>query len=309
MQHYPLVTIVGGSGFVGRHVVKAFAAAGWRIRVLVRDTIAAEFLKTSATVGSIAIEYADITRPETLAGKCAGSDAVVNLVSILFEQGRQKFSRINIDGARAVAKEAAKAGAASLIHISALGVDRASDTRYGSTKQAGEEAVRSEFPQATILRPSLVIGPEDGFFQRFGRMSLVSPVLPLIGGGGTKFQPVLVTDVAAAVLAAATYADAQGKTLALAGPQVYSFRELLQLMARITGRHPCLVNLPSGIASFKAFFLEKLPFAPPFTRDQVKLLKYDNIRQPGEEGVEYLGITPQPIEPVLPLYLARFIKG
>ncbi len=196
MTQYPLVTIVGGSGFLGRHTVKLLAAAGYRLRILVRDTIEAEFLKTAATVGSIAIEHVDITRPETLAGKFAGSDAVVNLVSIAYEGGRQKFRAINVEGARAIAAEAKKAGAKHFVHISALGVERMGDTKYGATKLAGEQAVREAFPTATILRPSLMVGPEDRFFQRFARLSMIAPALPLIGGGNTKFQPVLVTDVA-----------------------------------------------------------------------------------------------------------------
>ncbi len=309
MQHYPLVTIVGGSGFVGRHTVKAFAQAGYRVRVLVRNTIDAEFLKTAATVGQIVIEHADITRPETLNGKFAGSDIVVSLVSILYESGRQKFNSINVAGAKAVAEEARKAGAASLVHVSALGADRAGDTKYGATKLAGEEAVRAAFPNAVILRPSLIIGPEDSFFQRFARMSIALPVLPLIAGGKTKFQPVLVTDVAQAILAVALKPEAAGQTYALAGDKVYSFRELLQLMARITNRRPTLVSIPGALASLKGFFCELLPFAPMITRDQVKLLKHDNIVAAGDRSLTELGFAPRSVEEALPQLLARYIKA
>ncbi len=308
MQQYPLVTVVGGSGFVGRHVVKALATAGYRIRVLVRDTIAAEHLKTCATVGQIAIEHADITRPETLAGKFVGSMAVVNLVSILYESGRQKFDRINIEGARAVVAEARKAGAVAFVHISALGANRATDTRYGRTKLAGEEAVMKEFPAATILRPSLIVGPEDGFFQRFARMSMISPALPLIGGGHTKFQPVLVTDVARTVLEVLLRPETAGQTYAVVGPKTYSFRAMLELMASITGRRTWLVPVPSWMASIKAFFLELMPFAPLITRDQVKLLKHDNIAGEGDVTTAALGLAPQAIEDVLPQLLSRYIK-
>jgi len=308
MQHYPLITIVGGSGFVGRHTVKLLASAGYRIRVLVRDTVAAEFLKTSATVGQIAIEHADITRPETLAGKFAGSDAVVSLVSILYESGRQKFDAINIAGARAVALEAKKAGAKAFVHISALGIENTKDTRYGRTKLAGEAAVREVFADATFLRPSLVIGPEDGFFQRFGRMSMVSPVLPLIAGGKTKFQPVLVTDVAKAILAAIQHVDAKGKTYALAGPKIYSFKELLQLMSSITKRKPCLVSMPTALAKLQGLACEIMPFAPMITRDQVALLAHDNVLGKEALTLDNLGITPTSIETVLPEYLSRFVK-
>lgn len=309
MQHYPLVTIVGGSGFVGRHTVKAFAQAGYRVRVLVRNTIQAEFLKTAATVGQIVIEHADITRPETLNGKFAGSDIVVSLVSILYESGRQKFNAINVAGAKAVAEEARKAGASALVHVSALGADRATDTKYGATKMAGEKAVREAFPNAVILRPSLIVGPEDGFFQRFARMSMALPVLPLIAGGHTKFQPVLVTDVAQAILAVAIKPEAAGQTYALAGEKVYSFRELLQLMARITNRRPKLVNIPGFIARLKGFFCELLPLPPVITRDQVKLLQYDNVVVAGERSLTELGFAPRSVEDALPQLLARYIKA
>ena len=307
-MHYPLVTVVGGSGFVGRHTVKALAAAGYRVRVLVRDTVGAEFLKTSATVGQIAIEYADITRPETLAGKFAGSDAVVNLVSILAESGRQKFDAINVGGAQAIAAEAKAAGAKQFIQISALGVAKATDTKYGATKLAGEEAVKTEFPTATILRPSLIIGPEDGFFQRFARMALIAPALPLIGGGKTKFQPVLVTDVAAAIVAALKNPDAAGKTYELAGHTVYSFRELLELMGRVINRRLCLVYLPRFAARLMAGAFSLTPFPAPITADQVKLLAHDNVLSDGALTLANLGIKPASIEVALPTLLARFIK-
>ena len=309
MQHYPLVTVVGGSGFVGRHTVKLLAGAGYRVRVLVRDTIAAEFLKMTATVGSIAIEYADITRPETLIGKFTGSDAVINLVSIMQEGGRQKFEAINVKGAAAVATEAKRAGARAFVHVSALGVDRATnDSKYGKTKIAGEDAVRAAFPEATILQPSLVVGPEDCFFQRFARLSMIAPALPIIGGGKTLFQPVDVTDVARAILAAVAEPAFAGRTYELAGPQTYSLREMLEVLARITNRRPCLISLPSALASFSGFFFELSPLPAPITRDQVKMLKHDSIANAGAAGFADLGITPIAIEDVLPQYLSRFIK-
>ncbi len=308
MQQYPLVTVVGGSGFVGRHAVKALAAAGYRVRVLVRDTVAAEFLKPCATVGQIAIEHADITRPETLAGKFAGSDAVVSLVSILYERGRQKFDAINVAGARAVAAEAAKAGARTFVHISALGIEQASDTRYGQTKMAGEAAVREAFPTAVILRPSLIVGPEDSFFQRFARLSMITPFLPLIDGGKTRFQPVMVTDVAQAILAAVRNPDAAGQTYALAGEKIYSFREMLEMLARIINRRPCLIFAPSCLVKIKAFFLELLPFAPLITRDQVKLLAHDNVVPEGAKTLADLGIEPASVEDTLPHLLSRYVR-
>jgi NADH dehydrogenase len=307
-MHYPLITIVGGSGFVGRHTVKLLASQGYRLRILVRNTVAAEFLKTSGNVGQIAIEHVDITRPETLAGKFAGSDAVISLVSILYESGRQKFDAINVAGAKAVAEQAAKAGVKTLVHVSALGIDATKTTRYGATKLAGEDAVREAFPAATFLRPSLVIGPEDGFFQRFGRMSLVSPILPLIAGGKTKFQPLLVTDLAKAIAAAIHNHEAKGKTYEIAGPSIYSMRELLEMMGRITKRTSRFVSLPTCVAGVQGFVCEQLPFTPMITRDQVKLLAHDNVLSPGALALHDLGIAASPIEGMLPAYLSRFVK-
>lgn len=309
MTHYPLVTVVGGSGFVGRHTVKLLAAAGYRIRVLVRDTIAAEYLKTAATVGSIAIERVDLTRPETLAGKFAESDAVVNLVSIAYESGRQKFRAINVEGARAIAAEAKKAGVKHLVHISALGIEHMGDTKYGSTKLAGEQALREAFPGVTILRPSVLVGPEDRFLQRFARLSMIAPALPLIGGGKTKFQPLLVTDLALAIVDCVRREETIGKTYELAGPKTYSFREMLELMARITNRRPRLISVPSWLANIKAFFLELAPFPPMLTRDQVKLLAHDSVVGDGAMTFNALGIQPGNIEMALPGLLSRFIKA
>lgn len=308
-MHYPLVTVVGGSGFVGRHLVKLLAARGYRVRVLVRDTIAAEFLKTQATVGSIAIEHADITRPETLKGKFAGSDAVVNLVSIMHESGRQKFQSINVNGARAIADEATRAGVKSLVHVSALGADRMGDTQYGATKNTGEQVVRAGFPAATILRPSLIVGPEDQFFQRFARMSLLSPILPLIGGGRTKFQPILVTDVAAAILSAIENESTRGETYELGGPKVYTFRELLALLGRTINRRPYLMDVPFGIAKLKGMLFELMPFKPLITRDQVQLLKHDSVVGAFGQTISNLGVVPQDVEAELPGLLARYVKA
>ncbi len=307
MQPYPLVTIFGGSGFLGRHVVKRFTAAGWRVRVLTRDCVAAEFLKVAGYPGQVVIDYADITQPETLQGKCAGSSAVVNLVGVLYSRGQQSFTRVHAEGARVIAQHAAAAGATALVHVSALGVG-AADAQYAKSKQAGEDAARGEFPAATTLRPSLIIGPEHGFFQRFARMSLVAPALPLIGGGTTRFQPVLVTDVAEAVFHCATHGETAGKTYELGGPEIYTFRQLMELLRSTTRRGFALVNLPSCVASLMGAVAELLPLPPMITRDQVRLLKTDNVVSDSAEGFAALGITPRPITAELPHYLARYTR-
>ena len=299
----PIVTIIGGSGFVGRHTVKRFCDAGWRINVLCRDIITAEFLKTAGTVGQIVLQHVDVTKPETLEGKFTGSDVVINLVSILYQSSRQKFETINVKGARLIAEQAKKSGAKKFIQISALNPNP--NSRYGHTKLAGEVAVRAIFPNATILRPSLIVGPEDGFFQRFGSMSMIAPALPLIAGGHTRFQPVTVENVAMAIFMAAT-TDVAGKTFELAGPKIYSMKELLKLMLSLTGRKKYLVNIPSPIASLIGCISEFLPFPPPITSDQVRLLKVDNVATADALQLKDLGIAPTVIESVLPKLLERF---
>lgn len=307
MQQYPLITIVGGSGFVGRHLIKQLAREGYRIRVLVRDAVAAEFLKTAGMVGQIVPQYADITRPETLTGKFAGSWAVINLVSILHESGRQTFKTINVEGARAVAEAARQAGAERFIHISALGIEQTGDTKYGRTKRQGEDAVRAAFPSATIFRPSLIIGPEDQFFQRFARMALVLPALPLIGGGKTQFQPVLVTDVAAAIATALKNPASAGEIYELGGPEVLSLRAMLERMRAVTRRHFRLISLPCGIAKLIGRIASLLP-NPPLTADQVKLLAHNNTVTPGADGFAALGITPGSVTHALPSLLSRYVR-
>lgn len=306
-MQYPLVTIVGGSGFVGRHTVKLFADKGWRVRVLCRDAVAAEFLKTLGFPGQIVPEYADITQPATLTHGVRGSDAVVNLVSILSQSGTQRFAAVNVAGAAAAAQAAKEARCQAFVHVSALSVDR-SAARYAKTKYAGEQAVREIFPQAIVLRPSLIIGPEDGFFQRFGRLHMIAPVLPLIGGGKTRFAPVLVTDVAQAIYRAVTQPSAAGKTFMLAGPQIYSFHRLLAMMLAITKRSTRLVPMPFPLASVLGMVAEMLPGAPVLTRDQVLLLRTDNVAPQGAPGFAELGMAASSIEPALPMFLARYIK-
>lgn len=303
----PIVTVVGGSGFIGRHVVKALCNAGYVVRVLCRDTVAAAHLKTAGNVGQVVLQHADITSPESIKGKLDGSFAVINLVSALYSRGRQNFRNLNEKGAEALAKEANFIGAKRFIHISALGIEQAQDTQYGRTKLAGEKAVLAAFPAATIFRPSLVFGPGDGFFDRFARMGLYSPFLPLIHGGKTEFQPIYVEDIAFAIVNALRTPDSAGKLYSLAGPRRYSFKILLTQLMQVTGRTRTLAAVPSCFAACAGALCELLPFTPVITRDQVRLLKYDNIAPENAPGPEALGITPRALEPLLPTVLERYI--
>jgi NADH dehydrogenase len=297
-----LVTVFGGSGFLGRHTVRALARAGWRIRVAVRHPNGAFFLRPLGSVGQVDFMKCDITDPDQVARAVQGANAVVNLCGILF-QGGQTFEEVQADGAANIAQAAATAGAGALVHVSALGADAESDSEYAVTKAEGEKAVREAFPKAVILRPSIVFGPEDGFFNKFAALARFTPALPLIGGGRTRFQPVFVGDVAQAIVTGLSRQD--GRTYELGGPAVYSFKELLQLILRETGRRRLLVPLPFGLAMLKAAFLQILP-KPLLTMDQVRLLKKDNVVASTAPGLADLGITPTSVEAVVPSYLWRF---
>jgi len=302
---YRRITVVGGSGFIGRYVVSRLAQQGAVVTVVSRHATDALFLTTMGDVGQVALLDAGLADETALAASVAGADAVVSAVGILYEHGKQRFDLVHHQGPARVARLAAAAGAREFVHISAIGADPASPAAYGRSKAAGEQAVRAAFPAATILRPSLVFGPEDDFFNRFAAMARLSPVLPLIGGGATRFQPVYVGDVADAALAALERPDAAGKTYELGGPKTYSFRELMTLLLAQIGRKRCLMNLPFGLASLEAAFLEWLP-VPPLTRDQVKLLQRDNVVAAGNPGFAELGLTPTSVELILPTYLDRF---
>ena len=302
---YRRIAVIGGSGFIGRYVVKRLAQRGAVITVASRHASEALFLTPMGDVGQIALIDADLGDDQALSRALAGAEAVVSAVGILYERGRQRFEMVHHQGPARLARLAAAAGARHFVHISAIGADATSPAAYGRSKAAGELAVRAAFPTATILRPSLVFGPEDQFFNRFAAMSRLSPVLPLIGGGNTRFQPVYVGDVADAVVAALDRPEAAGKTYELGGPKTYTFRELMTLMLAEIGRKRCLMSLPFGLASLKATFLEWLP-NPPLTRDQVKLLQRDTVVAPGSPGFAELGLTPTSLELVLPTYLERF---
>jgi uncharacterized protein YbjT (DUF2867 family) len=298
-----LVTVFGGSGFLGRHTVRALARAGWRIKVATRHPARGFFLRPLGTVGQIDFVKCDVSDAESVAHAVMGSSAVINLTGILFQKG-QTFADVQAEGAGNIAQAATRAGVRALVHVSAIGADLESDSTYAATKAQGEQAMREAFPDAVILRPSIIFGPEDGFFNKFAGMARFSPALPLVGGGHTRFQPVFVGDVAQAIVTALGDA-AKGRTYELGGPGVYSFKELLQIILREIGRKRALVPLPFGLASFKAAFLQMLP-NPILTVDQVTLLKKDNVVAPTAAGLADLGITPTSVEAVIPSYLWRF---
>ncbi|WP_313530227.1 complex I NDUFA9 subunit family protein [Shinella sp.] len=306
----PLVTVFGGSGFVGRHVVRALARRGYRIRVAVRRPDLAGFLQPIGGVGQISFVQANLRYRQSVDRAVEGSDHVINCVGVLFETGRNTFDAVQDFGARAVA-EAARSVGAKLTHISAIGADENSGSSYARTKARGEAAVLRTVPDAVILRPSIVFGPEDGFFNKFATMARYAPVLPLVGGGHTKFQPVYVADVAEAVARSVDGTIERGRTYELGGPEVLSFRQCLELMLRVTDRKNPLVPLPFGIASLIGSVAALIPFVkPPLTSDQVTLLRADNIVSDAakSEGrtLDAMGIEPVLAEAILPSYLVRY---
>lgn len=300
-----LVTVFGGSGFIGRYVVQRLARAGWQVRVAVRRPNEALFLKTSGDVGQVTPVAANIRDDRSVAAAVAGADAVINLVGILYASGKQSFDAVQAKGAARIAAAAKAAGATRFVQISAIGADPSSDSAYARSKAEGEQAVKLAFANATILRPSIVFGPEDDFFNRFARMAMMSPVLPLIGGGHTKFQPVYVADVADAVARALEDEGAMGKTYELGGPRSYTFRALMDMLLKEIGRCRLLVPLPFALASLQGAILQMLPIKL-LTVDQVRLLKRDNVVGANALGFKDLGLAPTALETVLPSYLDQY---
>ncbi len=302
-----VATVFGGSGFLGRYIVKRFAQRGYVVRVAVRDPEAALFLKPMGAVGQVVPLYATIENDATVARAVQDADVVVGLVGILFENRKGDFERIHVEGAGRIARFASAAGAASLVHVSAIGANPESKSLYGASKGRGEAAVQAAFPRATILRPSLVFGPEDNFFNRFGMMAQVAPCMPVVAGA-TRMQPVYVGDVADATLAATERLDAAGRIYELGGPRVWTFREILAYILEVTHRRLPLVNIPPGLARLQASVLEVLP-GKLLTRDQLRMLEHDNIVSPGMPGLTELGVVPTPVDLVVPAYLRRFRPG
>jgi uncharacterized protein YbjT (DUF2867 family) len=300
--------VLGGSGFIGRYIVKRLAARGDVVPVGCRNAEEAKFLKPMGDVGQVEPLNITINNEDRLPAFLAGSSAVVNCVGILRESGTQTFERVHHLGPALLARSAREAGVDRFMHISAIGADPRSSSAYARTKAAGETAVRDAFPTATILRPSVVFGPEDQFFNRFATMAMLTPMLPLIGGGETRFQPVYVGDVAEAVMRCLEDPATAGRTYELGGPKIYSLRELLELLLHEIRRRRSFVNLPFELAALQAKFMSILP-NPPLTPDQVELLKRDNIVSPGALTLSSLGIAPTVVEAILPTYLDRYRQG
>ena len=326
MRH-DLITVFGGSGFVGRHLVRRLMTSGATVRVAVRDPESALFLNPMGNIGQIVPIAADVLDPATVAAAVEGAASVVNLVGILHGRGRYGFDAVHGGGASNIAQASAAAGVRTLVQISAIGADADSPAAYGRSKAAGEAGVRAAFPHASILRPSIIFGPEDLFFNMFAGIMRISPLLPIFGcptipklslfsdgklfdidldgDGGTRFQPVYVGDVADAIVRCLDGGGPESKTYELGGPRVYSSREMMAMLLDVVGRQRFLAPIPFWQLSFAASFLEKWP-TPLLTRDQVRLLRRDNVVSEDALGLDDLGLTPAAAEAILPTYLARF---
>jgi len=310
-----LITVFGGSGFIGRYAVRALCNAGWRVRVAVRNPMNAGDMRVGPEVGQVQIIQANVRNRPSIVRALEGADAVLNLVGLLYQSGKNTFNGTQALGAANIAKYAAEAGITQFIQMSAIGANINSQANYARTKAEAEKAVLDQIPSATILRPSIVFGPEDEFFNKFASMSKFLPFLPLIGGGKTQFQPIFVGDLADAAVASLDNPVAQGRTYEIGGPKTYTFKELLEFIGEQTDRKRVLMPIPFFLAEFKGLLFAGLfklwPFhAPPLTRDQVYLLKSDNIvgleTDQNFGTISELGITElETIEAIVPNYLWR----
>lgn len=304
-----LVTVFGGSGFLGRNVVRALCKRDYRVRVAVRRPELAFHLQPAGKVGQIHPVQANVRHAASVQAAMRGSDIVVNLTGILTPSGEQSFEAVHSRASETVARAAAEIGA-RLVHVSAIGADEQSTSIYARTKAAGEKAALDAVPSATIIRPAVVFGPEDQFTNRFAALAQISPVLPLIGGGHTRMQPVYVGDVASAIADAVDAKTKAGATYELGGPDVLTMREIMQAICAITDRDRMLVSLPFGLAKLQALFLQFAPGALKLTPDQVELLKTDKVVSDAAKAagltLQGLGIAPEPMATIAPQYLWRF---
>ncbi|RAK59653.1 complex I NDUFA9 subunit family protein [Phenylobacterium hankyongense] len=306
-----LVTVFGGSGFIGAQTVRQLAKAGWRIRVAIRNPNLGYAMRLHGDVGQIDVVQANVRNEASVRRALEGATAAVNLVGVLYEAGRQGFQAVHVMGAKTVAEAVRAEGIPRLVQMSALGADPAAASKYARTKAEGELAARDAVPGAVVVRPSIVFGSEDHFFNRFAALAAVSPALPLIGGGKTRFQPVFVGDVGKAIARLASDPAAAGQTYELGGPATFTFRELMEMMLRETGRRRLLAPVPFPVARLLGAVgdLAAGVVAPPITADQVELLKTDNVVSGAYPGLPDLGITPTTVESVLPTYLYRYRRG
>lgn len=306
-----LVTVFGGSGFLGKHVVRALVKDGWRVRIPMRRPHTGQSLRVIGNVGQVQLMQANLRYKASVERAVAGSDAVINLVGILYEEGRQNFDAVHTDGAANIAEAAQAFGITNMVQLSSIGASADSESAYSRSKAAGEEAVREALPTADIVRPSIMFGPEDSFFNRFAAMSQYVPALPLIGGGETKFQPVYAGDVAEAIAKIVSHGS-QGDTYELGGAQIYSFKELMQFTLKVVDRDRFLLPMPWFVANMMGFAGEItgwLPFVKPFlTRDQVDDLREDNVVGDSVKTFSDLGIELETIEALVPAYLERYRK-
>lgn len=308
-----LVTVFGGSGFVGTHLVQLLARRGYRIRVAVRRPDLAGEVRMFGGVGQVVPVQANLRNAPSIQRAIAGADIVINLVGIGFERGKQRFDTIHVEGAAAIARAAKAVGAETLVHLSALGVDSGANiSAYARTKLAGEAAVLAAYPQAVIIRPSIIFGQDDGFFNLMGTLARILPVMPVIYGN-SRFQPVFVGDVAEALLKAAEGEVKSGRVYELGGPDIESHKQLLERVLRETGRKRWLLPCPAGIAKFGAALLGILPFKPLVTADQIDLLGVDNVVSDAaikdKRGLAAFGIEPTGMDAVLPTYMWRFSRN
>ncbi|MCF8533214.1 MAG: complex I NDUFA9 subunit family protein [Reyranella sp.] len=303
------VTVFGGSGFLGRAIVRALAQEGLLVRVAVRRTELAEPIKTAGDVGQITVMRANLRVPQSVAAAITGSQAVVNATGIPFQRGRQRYQTVHADGAKAIADAAGAASVERLIHVSGIGADRRdSKNRFVQSKIAAEDAIVSGFPSATIFRPSVVFGPDDAMFNRLGRIAAVAPFVPVVGSGSAKVQPVFVGDLGKAVVAALSKPETAKTVFEMGGPRIYTYREIAALVLREIDRDKPIIGVPAGLMKLAGFFAEFLP-VPPITYDQVDLLTWDNVARPGAPGLAALDIEATAAEAILPTYLDRFRIG
>jgi uncharacterized protein YbjT (DUF2867 family) len=307
------VTVFGGSGFLGQAIVRALAPQGYLVRVACRRIELAEKVKTAGDVGQITLMRTNLRVPQSVATAIEGSQAVINAAGIAFERGRQRYKTVHAGGARTIAEAARAAGVERLVHVSGIGADsRSWKNRYVQSKVEAEDAIVAGFETATILRPSVVFGPDDVLFNRLARIAALAPFMPVVGSGRAKVQPVFVGDVAAAAVAVLARPDTAKSVFELGGPRVYTYRELAALTLREIDRHKPIIGVPAGLMKVAAFFAEfpaMLGLTPQITRDQVDLLVHDNVVRPGAKDLAMLGIVPTAAEVILPTYLDRFRIG